>query len=60
MFFIIAEYIQSKLKINLYSNVIRIAKIMPDIEIGIEEEEYEWAIRIPECYSSQEELDKLV
>lgn len=59
MFFIIAEYIQSKLKINLYSNVIRIAKIMPDIEVGIEEE-YEYAIRIPECYSSQEELDKLV
>jgi len=59
MFFIIAEYIQSKLKINLYSNVIRIAKIMPDIEVGIEEE-YEYDIRIPECYSSQDELDDLV
>lgn len=60
MLFIIAEYIQSKLKINLYSNVIRIAKIMPDIEVGVEEEDYKYDIRIPECYSSQEELDKLV
>ena len=59
MFFIIAEYIQSKLKFNLYGNVIRIAKIMPDIEFGIEEE-YEYDIRVPECYLSQEELDKLV
>lgn len=59
MLFIIAEYIQSKFKINLYSNVIRIAKIMPDIEVGIEDE-YEYDIRIPDYYSSQEELDKLV
>ena len=60
MFFIIAEYIQSKLNINLYRNVIRVAKIMPDIEFGIEEEKYEYNIRIPECYSSQDELDNLV
>jgi len=59
MFFIIAEYIQSTFKINLYKDVIRLAKIMPDIEMGIEEE-YEYDIRIPECYSSQDELDDLV
>lgn len=60
MLFIIAEYIQSKLNRKFYNNVIRIAKIVPDIEVGIEEEEYKYDIRIPECYSSQEELDKLV
>ena len=59
MFFIIAEYIQSKLKMHFYSNDIRTAKIAPDIELGIEEK-YEYDIRIPECYSSQEELNKLV
>jgi|LauGreDrversion4_2_1035121.scaffolds.fasta_scaffold106977_2 hypothetical protein len=56
MFFIIAEYI----KLAFYNRVIQVAKIAPDIEDGIEEDEYQYDFRIPEYYSTQEEVDKLV
>lgn len=68
MLFIIAqtlgplgEYIKSNipLVINLYNDVIRVEKKLPDIEIGIQEQ-YVWSFRIPVCYSTQEELDELV
>ena len=66
MFFIIGqslgpigEYIKSNLIINLYNSTIHVSKIVPDIEIGIEDK-YVWLFRIPECYSTQEELDALV
>jgi hypothetical protein len=67
MFFIIAEYVT-----NLCTNVVRAAqvvkviKIIPDIEVGIKtdiplvKDGYEWDIKIPDCFSTQDELDKLV
>jgi hypothetical protein len=62
MFFIIAEYIKNTYIKNLYVNIVETAKaikIIPDIEVGIKDV-YEWNIKIPEYFSSQEELDKLV
>lgn len=58
MFFIIAqsfvfEYIKRNLIINLYNNDVQ---IVPDIEIGIPDK----YSSIQVCYSTQEELDKLV
>lgn len=58
MFFIIAEYVS-----KLYVNVFQVVKLIPDIEVGIIEEWNkwdEWDIKIPEYFSSQDELDKLV
>jgi len=64
MFFIIAEYVR-----NLYVNVVQVinvVKIIPDIETGIIpdmlfiKDGYEWEIKIPDYFSSQEDLDKLV
>jgi hypothetical protein len=53
----------------LYVNIVeavKVVKIIPDIEVGIKadmpliKDGYEWNFKIPECFSSQEELDKLV
>lgn len=66
MFFIIAEYIKNNYIKNLYVNIVEAIKILPDIEVGIKTEMplirdgYVWEIKIPEYFSSQEELDKLV
>ncbi len=66
MFFIIAEYIKNTYIKNLYVNIVETAKaikIIPDIEVGIKvdiKDGYEWNIKIPEYFSSQEQLDKLV
>lgn len=66
MFFIIAELIKNAYIKNLYVNIVETAKaikIIPDIELGIKtdiKDGYEWSIKIPEYFSSQEELDKLV
>jgi len=62
MFFIIAEYIKNNYIKNLYVNVVETAKaikIIPDIEVGIKDG-CEWDIKIPDYFSSQEDLDKLV
>lgn len=61
MFFIIAEYV-SKLYVNVV-RVVQVIKLIPDIELGIKtdiKDGYEWDIKIPEYFSSQEDLDKLV
>lgn len=66
MFFIIAEYIKNTYIKNFYVQVIEVIKIIPDIEVGIKsdipfiKDGYEWEIKIPDYFSSQEELDKLV
>jgi hypothetical protein len=70
MFFVIAEFINKNTYIrNLYVNIVeavKVVKIIPDIEVGIKadmpliKDGYEWNFKIPECFSSQEELDKLV
>lgn len=69
MFFIITELIKNTYIRNLYVNIVETAKaikIIPDIELGIKtdvpliKDGYEWEIKIPEYFSSQEELDKLV
>jgi len=66
MFFIIAEYIKNNYIKNLYVNIVETAKaikIIPDIEVGLKtdiKDGYEWNIKIPDYFSSQEELDKLV
>jgi len=66
MFFVIAEYIKNNYIKNLYVNIVEVIKIIPDIEIGIKadmpliKDGYEWEIKIPEYFSSQEQLDKLV
>lgn len=69
MFFIIAEYIKNNYIKNLYVNLVETAKaikIIPDIEVGLKtdmpliKDGYEWSIKIPDYFSSQEELDKLV
>jgi hypothetical protein len=66
MFFIIAELINKNTYVkNLYTQiveVVKVAKIIPihDIELGIKSDIKEWNIKIPEYFSSQEELDKLV
>jgi hypothetical protein len=58
MFFIIAEYV-NKLYVNVFQ-VVQVIKIIPDIEVGIKTDIKEWEIKIPDYFSSQEELDKLV
>jgi hypothetical protein len=66
MFFIIAEFIKNTYIKNLYVNLVQVINIIPDIELGIKtdvpliKDGYEWEIKIPEYFSSQEELDKLV
>jgi len=66
MFFIIAEFIKNTYIKNLYVNLVQAINIIPDIELGIKvdvpliKDGYEWEIKIPEYFSSQEELDKLV
>lgn len=69
MFFIIAErlgpiseYIIKNLKINLPIVVLHAISVKKqDIEIGIQDNiGDDFKICIPDCYSSQEELDKLV
>jgi hypothetical protein len=66
MFFIIAELINKNTYVkNLYTQiveVVKVAKMIPinDIELGIKADIKEWNIRIPDYFSSQEELDKLV
>jgi hypothetical protein len=69
MFFIFAEYIKNTYIKNLYTQIVEVAKvvkIIPDIEVGIKsdmqliKDGYEWEIKIPDYFSSQEELDKLV
>lgn len=61
MLFVIVEYIKNNYIKNLYVNLFQAIKI-PDIELGIKDDDYgyEWSIKIPEYFSSQEELDKLV
>lgn len=59
MFFIIAEYVNKNFS-YVFKEVIKLYPIRPDIEEGLEEEEYYINIVIPDCYSSQEELDALV
>jgi hypothetical protein len=58
----ISEYIRNNLKINFPIFVLDAISVKkPDIEIGIEDNlEDDFKICIPDCYSSQEELDKLV
>jgi len=64
MFFIIAEYV-NKLYVNVFQ-VVQVIKIIPDIEVGMKtdipliKDGYKWEIKIPDYFSSQEELDKLV
>ena len=72
MFFIITELINKNTYVkNLYTQIVEVVKVakiipIPDIEVGIKadmpliKDGYEWTIKIPECFSSQEELDKLV
>ncbi len=63
MFFILAEYIKNTYIKNLYVNFVEVVKIIPDIELGIKsdiKDGYKWEIKIPDYFSSQEELDKLV
>ena len=66
MFFIIAELINKNTYVkNLYTQIVEVVKVakiipIPDIEVGIKADIKEWNIRIPEYFSSQEELDKLV
>ena len=66
MFFIIAELINKNTYVkNLYTQIVEVVKVakiipIPDIELGIKSDVKEWNIKIPEYFSSQEELDKLV
>jgi hypothetical protein len=66
MFFIIAEFINKNAYVkNLYIQIVEVVKVakiipIPDIELGIKADIKEWNIKIPEYFSSQEELDKLV
>jgi hypothetical protein len=63
MFFIIAELINKNTYVkNFYTQIVEVVKIIPihDIELGIKTDIKEWNIKIPEYFSSQEELDKLV
>jgi hypothetical protein len=69
MFFIITELINKNTYVkNLYTQIVEVAKVVKiipiyDIELGIKTDiknGYEWDFKIPEYFSSQEELDKLV
>jgi len=61
MLFVIVEYIKNNYIKNLYVNLVQAINIIPDIELGIKDDDRcEWSIKIPEYFSSQEELDKLV
>jgi hypothetical protein len=66
MLFIITELINKNTYVkNLYTQIVEVAKVVKiipiyDIELGIKTDIKEWNIRIPEYFSTQEELDKLV
>jgi len=47
MFFILMKYLF-------------VPSVILDIEMGITPDEYQWAFRIPDYFSSPEDLDKLV
>jgi hypothetical protein len=69
MFFVIVELINKNTYVrNLYLNIVevsKVVKILPisDIELGIKADinsDVKWDFKIPECFSSQDQLDKLV
>jgi len=66
MFFVIAELINKNIYVrNLYTQIVEAAKavkLVPDIdiEVGANSDIKKWDFKIPEYFSSQEQLDKLV